>query len=92
MLMFEVLYVLWFKYSRTCYGGIYWNHASWIYNTTRLLVFTERIVKRFLVGGFSSEFPCHCGHILGFIMLVIGLIKFLALVKHFEGILTNYIG
>ncbi len=32
------------------------------------------------------------GHILGFIMLVIGLIKFLALVKHFGGILTSYIG
>ncbi len=31
-------------------------------------------------------------HILGFIMLAISLIKFLALVKHFGGILTNYIG
>jgi len=62
MLMFEVL---WFKNSRTCYGGIYWNHANWIYNTTRLLVFIERIVKRFLVGGFSSEFPCHCESYFG---------------------------
>jgi hypothetical protein len=32
------------------------------------------------------------GHILGFIMLVISLIKFLALLKHFGSILTNYIG
>lgn len=32
------------------------------------------------------------GHILGFIMSIIGMIKLLALANHFGGILTNYIG
>jgi hypothetical protein len=32
------------------------------------------------------------GHILGFVMLIIGIVKLLALANCFGGILTNYIG